>query len=441
MTRSSRGLFLFFGLAITVTVGCGGGGGATGGPPPVGPTGAPFATIGTRPLASGDAFAYAGTTQQSFVFMGAVPSPASNTTYTVTQNVAVTGPVSFNGQTSAFDFKTSETDASPLQSIATTTDSYYGTSGSNYVTYGYASRDTLGEALNVAYGAARIVDRLPEVRGDMWTNTAAQTLTETSPGGVTSQRTYAADGSYTDTTNYPVGSIYSANVPALTATITQNADGSGSYVLAGGGQNVIALSIGTPRPAAAGGSVIPIVRTRGAAAPTETDVSDWYPAPLVLYGESDANTGGSTIPAACNVAASIATTANVIVQNTTSIDTINGTVEKIHTTNYVIPTTGVVCVTLADTLQSYYDYSGQSPTFPKLSSTPQETKTVSTALGLTSSTVQPALRRAASAPASAAAFRVADARANLLALVEHEKIAYRRRFAAALARTLMENAR
>lgn len=440
MTRCNRALLLSLAPAIAVIVGCGGGGGGT--PPVPGPTNSLVGAVTSRPLANGDAFAYAGTTQQNFVYLGAVPSPAANTTYTVAQKVAVTGPVSFNGQSDAFDFKTSETATSPLQSVGTITDNYYGTSGSNYVTYGYASRDTLGETLSVAYAGPHLVDKLPELAGDSWTNSAAQTLQEASPGGATSQRTYAADGSYADTTNYPLGSIYSTNVPALTATITQNANGSGSYVLAGSGQNVISVAAGTPRPAASGAPVIPIVRTRGTGAPAEVDVPDWYPAPLVLYSETDTNSGPTTVPAACHVPASIATAANAIVQKISSVDTINGTLENIVTTDYVIPKTGTACVALVDTLQSYYDYSGQSPTFPKVSSTPIETKTVATTLGLTSATVQAALRRDATAPLEAAGFRIANARANLLALVEHEKMRYRRRLAAALAPTLPQrNAR
>ena len=430
---------MFSGFVLAAVAGCGGGGGSSGGPPPVG---APFAAIPSRPLASGDAFRYAGTTQQNFVYSAAAPSPASNTTYNVVQNVAVTGPTAFNGATNAFDFKTSETDTSPLQAIGITTDTYYGTSGSNYVTYGSATTDTNGESLNVALATPHIVDKLPELSGDSWTNDAALTLQERSPGGQTSQRSYAADGSYTDTTNYPQGSLYAQTPGTLTGTITQNADGSGRFVIEQNGSNVInAVSVGTPRPVAAGTPVIPIVVTQGGSAPTEADVPSWYPSPLTLYAETDMNAGGSALPAACNVPSVLARTGNVIVQTVQRVDTILGTLETIKTTDYVIPSDGVACVTVADTLNFYYDYSGQSPGLPAVSNKPIETETVSTTLGLTNATVQSAVRRDTSL-SHAASFRVADARANLFALVEHEKTRHRQRLAAALARTLLErNAR
>ena len=408
----------------------------------MGPTGAPFASITSRPLQSGDAFRYAGTTQQNFVYFGAAPNPASSTTFTIAQNVAVTGPTSFNGASNAFDFKTSETDTSPLQSIGVTSQTFYGTSGSNYVTYGSATTDTNGESLSVALASPHIVDRLPEVSGDSWTNDAAETLQETSPGGQTSRRVYAGDGSYTDTTNYPQGSLYAQAPGTLTATITQNVDGSGRFVVAQDTSNVLdAVAVGTPRPVASGTPVIPITLSQPGVAPTESDVPSWYPSPLKLYTETDVNTGGATLPPACNVPAALATSGNAIAQSVQRVDTILGTLETIKTTDYVIPSDGVACVKLADTLDFYYDYSGQSPGLPSVSNTPIETETVSTTLGLTSATVQPAVRRDA-ALLHAAGFRIANARANLFALVEREKTLHRQRFAAALARTLFErNAR
>jgi hypothetical protein len=442
-------------LGTALIVACGGGGSSPGGGNTPAPSNSPV-VVNSRPLTSGDSFSYAGTTTKTFVYSGVSPEPESTAVYTVAQRVSVTGPTSFGGAAAAYDLHDTETDTSPLASLGITTDTYDAlvTSGSatDLITYGFTSSDTSGEAMTVTYTTAGtgngILDELPEAKGQSWVNSGAASLKETSPGGVTSTRVTAADGSYTDTTLYPVGSIYASPGPALTqATITQNADGSGSYVFlandGAGGANApyVEFDFATPRPAVSGSPAeIPItVPQASPSPPAEVDVPLWYPQPLSLYTETDADTGAVSLPAACNVPGSFGTRANAIVQTISQYDTIVGTQETFSQTSYVVPVYGLACVSLNEKLQFYYDYSGQSSlanggpsiNVTATSTLPIETETIATTLGLTQGSVPAAASTthndtstSISSVATTAAvrgMRVTSARTNFIALVEREK--------------------
>jgi hypothetical protein len=449
--RDRKILVLLVFVSASAAAGCGGGGGGSASNPM--PLSSALA-VTTRPLQNGDAFAYAGTTTKTFVYSGTTPEPQATTVYAVTQNVKITGPTSYAGASNVFDVNAVETDVSALQSTGVTTDTYDAelTSGSstNLVTYGFTSTDTSGESLAVTLPSVNsgngLLDELPEKAGARWTNGPAQSLTESSPGGLTSTRSTAADGSYVDTTNFPIGSIYASPVPGAplvsSATITQRGDGSGSYVFYGivatGGspQNIEELDFATPAPAASGGpSTIAISQPQPTGSPAlVVTIPLWYPQPLKLYDETDEDQGSVTIPAACNVAASIATTANALVQTIVSYDTIVGTQENFTQTSYVIPNDGVACVGLNETLLYYYDYSGQSNVeqlVPNANVTgtatlPIETETIATTIGLTQASVQ----------AASTGLRVAAARSDFRALVEREKTKRKRLLLQRLARAL-----
>ena len=398
--------------------------------------------MSSRPLANGDSFTYAGQTQQSFVYEGASPSPAASSLASVTQTVAVTAPAAFNGVSGLSDFLTQETDTTPLQTTTITTNAYYAAvaagGSTNLVDYGYSSSDNFGETLLVQYGttggaAPRIIDELPEVPGASWSNTAAESLNETSPGNQTSVRSVNADGSYTDTTTYASGSPYPPPPAPVTATIVENSDGSGSYSFPLGGLSNTVVTLGSPEPAPA--SVIPLTIAQPGLPVISGTVAVWFPTPLVLHSETDTNNGAQNIPAACNVPAAIGQTANAIVQTVTTTDTILGTIETLLQTDYVVPTSGVACVVLSDVLVSYYDYSGQNVNVIDFGNTPLETTTVATTLGLTEASVSSRLR---ATQIRAAGFRIANARANFVATVERLKLAHERRLLTHLHRAISE---
>jgi hypothetical protein len=450
MSSRQRLLIASLGFVLASFVaGCGGGGGSPG--PAPSPTQSALA-VTTRPLTSGDTFSYAGTTTQSFVYSGTSPEPQSTTVYAIAQAVAVAGPGSYGSASSAYDATITETDTSPLQAIGLTTNSYYAllTSGAttDLVTYGYTSSDTNGESLAVTIPNVNdgngLLDELPEKAGQRWSNGAAQTANETSPGGYTSVRTTAADGSYTDTTNVPVGSIYPSpsGAVATSATITQKSDGSGSYVFefesapGAAAQTYDELDFATPAPASSGvPSTIAVSQPQATGAPVVVSIPVWYPQPLKLYTETDTDTGATALPAACKVPATFGTEANSVVQTIVQYDTILGTQENFSQTNYVVPSYGLACVVLSEKLLYFYDYSGQSAIPVDLApnanvtadvTLPIETETIATTLGLTQSNVTAAVRSARGATAGALdGLRVTSARANFLALVEREKVAHK----------------
>jgi hypothetical protein len=345
----------------------------------------------------------------------------------VTQSVSVSGGASFNGQSGLFDVKTVEVDTSPLQAITVTTDAFLTTvpsgGGNNLISWGYTSLDSLGESLNVQYGASAasiLLDRLPEVANDSWTNSPAERIHEISPGNQTSVRTYAGDGSYTDTTTYAT---------SQTASIVEHADGSGTYSVPFFGGSNSTLTFSTPSP----GGVI----TVGGFSNGSRTANIWYPVPLHLYSETDQNLGTVAIPAACNAAGGFGSQANALSLSTQRVDTILGSIETLAQTTYVIPTYGAVCVALTDIVTSYYDFSGGAPRIA-ISSTPVETQTLVTTLGLTSATVSSNGRIVLS---GGSGWRIANARANFVAIIERRRIERQRRVFDALQRMLRDGGR
>jgi hypothetical protein len=314
--------------------------------------------VPARPLASGDTFAYAGSSLQTFVYYGSTPNPSATLTDVISQSVTDDGTKAFNGA-HPYDLHTSEVDLSKTEREAVTTDAYvatapYGSAQSGYYTYGYASTDSSGQRISdefahVASGDG-LLDILPEVAGATWTNDEAQTIAESETDGSTSNRALARDGTYTETDVYPQHS-QSSTPPPLVATITENGDGSGTYdtPLFGSSNETIAYS------APASGSIT--ITSPGA---THT-VKQWYALPL--YTEHDRDDGALAIPAACRIPAKYGGNANVIEEDVTSVDTIFGTLESFEQLTYVAGGYAV-CTTLSDTTNIFYDYSGQGDEAP-----------------------------------------------------------------------------
>lgn len=408
--------------------------------PPAGPAIANTA----RPLHNNDRYTYGGTTQQSFVYSGASPKPSSATFFTVGQNIAVTNNATFNATSGLYDFKTLETDTSALQNISITTDTYYGTLASGngttfLVNYGYASSDSNGEKFTVTYtnpGARNgLIDVLPETGGAAWSNSGAQAIAQSESSGFTASRTYAADGSYTDTSNYPQAGAARPTATPLVATITTNADGSATYSLPLFGPPNVTVSYSAP---ATSNGAISIVLQQPGPTPQSTPlvfqtaaVGAWYQQPLRLYQELDRDNGAVAIPPACNVPSIYGTQANQIEQKSVRVDPVLGTLDTFDQLSYVVPVTGVVCVRLQDQTLTYYDYSGQNNSGPTGISfaggnSPFETATLVTTIGLTSAIIQPMALHRSSLDAESG-FRLANARANFLSTVEHRRIAAQRR--------------
>jgi hypothetical protein len=347
------------------------------------------------------------------------------TTSSVTQSGTVAAPASYAGQGAAYDLLTTETDTSSVQ-IVTKTDAYYLLSalsgGSDaLLDLGYASTDTTGRTLTVTTGGGNgLVDVLPEVTGTLSpANTAAQSIAETDADGFSSSRTIAADGSYVENDLYPQTSQFSSPAP-LTATLTENADGSATYALPLlGSSDDSEITYGAPQNGTIAIAIVP-PSSSGVATANYT-VASWYTGSL--YSETDTDDGAQTVPTACG-AASFATTANALDQRIQRIDAIAGTHEWFDQVTYVAPNDGPVCVTLFDVTYAYYDLTGQGNEAPygltfSGGSSPIQIDTTITTLGLSDETLQARARTAAQA--ERATLHLAAARQAFLDAIEFRR--------------------
>ncbi len=413
---------------------CGGGGGG-GSTPPTSPTPTPKPT-GT-PYAFGDSFAFSGsqTIADTFAYPSPSPYPSTNTTATVNETVTVGASPDPYGPLGAGDFHTIETDTAALVTHTTTTDAWLDTSGSNLLEYGYTTVDDSGDSLAASYTSPAIQDELPETNGATWSNGAGITYNEKDADGTASTRTYAANGTYTESTTTTAG---------VQSTIGENADGSGNITTNGayldGSVNSLAFTAPknnqvtvtvnfvqppSPTPAGIGSptpSPAPTITPRVYTAPA------WYGTTTpVLYSQTTKVTIGIAYPASCGVPSGYGSSGNQLVQTTNRLDTIIGYTDAQTQTTYTNPQYGPVCVVLSDVQNAYYDYQDDFATattfhfhFP---GTPLSSSTLSQTLTLQSgAVVQDVGRRTLShAVASLSAARIAAVAAAFTLRVERRR--------------------
>lgn len=408
-------------VAFLLLCGCGGGGGSSPAPVPTPaptPTPSPTPPPNPRPATAGDTYSFSGTLTQKISRNGTANTATTN--QTVAQQIVVAANATFQGQTGLFDFATVETDTSPLQTIKTTSDVYYGfapaTAGTTFLQFGTSSTDSNGVKSQVVYGPNnRLVDQLPEVTGASWTNSAALTSTETDPSGTTSTLTIADNGTYTYMQSLADGT---------TASATENADGSASVSLpflgTGGNTTVNLAAPPTPAPSS---SPVPLkiavsiaygapLQALGLPPTQSLSVPVWFPQPLVLASETDVNGGQTALPAACSVGAKFAGSATVLTRTNSRVDTGFGEIDQQTTTSYIKPGYGVVCLQLHDNTLTYYDYSGQSANLLVFSSSVVQQTVTDETLALQSATV--AGSQAAQRAGTSGVIRAARARFDLL---------------------------
>jgi hypothetical protein len=160
-------------------------------------------------------------------------------------------------------------------------------------------------------------------------------------------------------------------------------------------------------------------------------VNTWYPLPLSLYSETDVDDGAITLPAACDVPAQFGTTGNGVEQKSTRVDTILGTIDYFDQITYVVGGYDV-CVTLNDTTDEYYDYSGQGNEAPlgisfSGGSSPLDVVTTTSTIGLTSTSVSGASRVRNARGLESISSRVTIARASFFAALERRRLERRDR--------------
>ena len=411
--------------------------------------------LSQRPASGGDTYTFTGSLTQTFnrtfqtPMPGQSPMPVSSTTTNVTQSILVKSGTSYQGQSGLYDFALSETDVTPLKTSTSTSDSYYGfgANGASELNYGSQWADESGDTLATTYPTPLIVDELPETQGAQWTNAAAASIYEnisndSSGQALTSHRVYNADGTYTEATTYPPGYILAS---LAQSTITENPDGSGSYMVpaAGGFLNFFGFSAPSTAQSATPTITVNVYysATPAPGAPPDgvNQVPAWYPPKPTLYSESDVDNGLQTLPQTCKVPAAFGTQAMQLVQTINRLDTVLGYTDVQTTTSYVVNGFGPVCVQLNDLQTDYYDFNDDGSLFtpngqPLQTTTTAETLTLqqngTSVIGTMKS--QSATRKLTTALIHAAGGRFAFA-------VDHVRLARERAFAHTAASRLIRN--
>ncbi len=349
----------------------------------------PVTVLSARPATPGDSLSYGGTFASSIANNAISSSPVTSTqSAAVTQTVAV-GANSANQVV----LTENESDAFELSTLTTKTTSTlaYQTSGLSTAVRLLASTAT--DSNNATYQTqytptSGLLAVEPEISGAFGPNDASQTYSETDPGvnvgssgqNVTTSRTTAPTGAYIETTT---------NADGSTNTAIQNTDGSGAYTIGSSFAGSVQVTVGLPTSGLAPTIPINIVAAKLGEQKTE-NAAVWYPSsPLVQYTESDTIAPASAYDSRCNVPAKYGTVSSMVTQTITSVDVVYGNLENQTTTAYDVAGVGTVCSVFADTTQTFYDYTGQEPSFITLSTgaTPILSSTVTEVLSITGGTI------------------------------------------------------
>jgi hypothetical protein len=303
-----------------------------------------------------------GNVNDAFTFSGALSSTTQQTNSNITtQPQTDAGTVALTSTVSAFTPATGggqnavssvEADTYPLQTISTKTASAYQyTTAASKATLSILSsdaKDSNGAEYVNQYGAGNgILDVLPETAGRFGPNTAALTYTENDQANYGRQRVTAADGSYNETGQDPLGDIQ---------TVTAKPDFSAVYDARqySGFAFIIGKPTGTP-------AKITVTIFRGNTNEGSLTIPSWIPASMTQPStETDVDSGTVTYPTPCNVPAKYGTSGNKLVQTINRVDSAFGNLETETTTTYTAPSVGPVCVQLADSVKTFYDYTLQN---------------------------------------------------------------------------------
>jgi hypothetical protein len=293
------------------------------------------------------------TTAVTFSYPSPSPYPSANATDGISQTVTVTASPNPFGSLSAGDFHTVESDTAALVTRTTTTDAWLLLSGADLVEFGYKSVDDSGDSLSAQFPTPLVMDELPETNNASWSNSGAAIFAEKDADGTNSNRTYAAAGTYAETTTY--------TGLGVTTTITENADGSG--VIDGNGNYLGGAVQNLTFSAPAGGQVTVTANYVQPPAPAATIAPLIYTAPAwygtgapQFYSQNTSVTTNVTYPVSCGVPSPYGTSGNKLVQTTNRLDTILGYTETLTQTTYTNTQFGPVCVVISDVENDYYDY-------------------------------------------------------------------------------------
>lgn len=414
--------------------GCGGGNSG-------GSTPNPVVTPGSdRPNTSGTVAAYSGslteTQTNNVIYTNPLPSPIATTgpsptpgPVSATENATVVATIATGTSGTNTTYTLSESDAFQLETQTSTTVATVafqaGGGGTTDVrALSTVENDSNGSTFSTTFGATNgLLDVIPEANGS-FTNTAAETYAETDPGQTlgangetaTDSRTVNADGSYTESVVVPVFGITDSN------QVNSDFSAVEELLAFGGGYEFSAPAAGSITygfyPANGSGT--------GLTTPPEftAPIPDWIPATQTTPSmETDTIQTGATLDARCAPAATYSGTPNLVKQTLTVADSAQGTLETRVTQSFDVAGIGTVCSTVDDTINGFYDYSGQEGPYLLVTGVPADdpitTIGVSEVLSLSSINGSSKLSSSREAAALSRAGTAYLPRSLALASVEH----------------------
>jgi hypothetical protein len=336
-----------------LVAGCAGAGGA--GAPPLQQPESARAVSGPWPT-GGASLGYAGTLAQS--------GTGGSRAYSIVQQIRVAGGTYDGHPVAVYDG--TETQTGQGSTVKTTFVADVGQrksairKGVDVSLFRVKSNDSTGVSTVTTYGAGNgTFDQLPEVPQARWSDTATRTASiDDSVAGSTLVDRYRADGSY-DETAVPVA--------GLSASLESYPDGNAVYQwpFAGGDVN----SSVTYSPPAEG--KLDIILANGAQHITESvQLGVWYPSvPPVLASDAFFDAGTVRLPKACGVPNRYGTSATEIEETSVRLDVVFGQYETAQRAAYVKVPYGLLCLSLHDQLNAYYDYNALAFSASPLSKT------------------------------------------------------------------------
>ncbi|HTZ53900.1 MAG TPA: hypothetical protein VMB20_02470 [Candidatus Acidoferrum sp.] len=364
-------------------------------------TGAHAALVGVQPIMTGAAFNYTGTLTETIARATPCAMPTATQQASVTVAVSVT-----SSPAGSTDEHSVETDNYSTNTTTTTTDAIVaattvnGASGFSESTE--TSTDDVGDQTITTYATPLVYAiSSPLPYSGTITNGPPSTVKGNLADGTTTNRTYNADGSYTETDTIEGG---------YQNTITVNADFSGSYVINSASYGQLSFTYTAP----ASGSV---TITETGPTPGTYTVPQWWTGSS-LYSDTMVDKGTGGLPSTCSPTPAVSS-ADDFRRTISIVDPVLGYTETETIDAYVSesPTVGPACVVIADTEKIYYDYFFDTPFFyyPSFAGSPLQTDTISEAYWYASApTGDSSVRLAAdiAAHASGIAFARATQRAR-----------------------------
>ena len=322
-----------------------------------------------RPSNVGDSFTFTGklTTTTQLVNSNPTQPQTDTATIALTTTTSPSAPpivVATPGPVTATTTNTAETDTYPLETVSTNTATLYGyVTGStgvpaNVVPGSFLQISTQATDSNGVQYATQfdpsgpsgngILDVLPEKTGAFGPNNAVLQYDETDQAKFARHRVVGATGSYVETGTDAFHDVQ---------TITVNSDLSASYDARQYSGFRFTMTAPTGSPAKITFRVFNSAGTNI----QSFSLTPWFPAGVTQPStETDVDNGPTTYPGSCNVPAKYGTSGNQIVQTITRVDPALGNSEVMTTTTYVAPRVGPVCIQLADTVKTFYDYTLQN---------------------------------------------------------------------------------